>query len=102
MKTSPETHVRLTGYADVPEDQMLARALAFHDRMARRRSVRQFSDKPVPREIIEACVRTAGSAPSGANHQPWYFSCVGSAEKKRASVPIGARASSHSSPARPE
>jgi nitroreductase len=83
MKTSPETHVPLTGYANLPEDDMLARALAFHDRMAGRRSVREFSDKPVPREIIEACVRTAGSAPSGANHQPWYFACVGSAEKKR-------------------
>jgi iodotyrosine deiodinase len=83
MKTSDDTHVLLDGFPHYPEEEMLSRALAFHDRMASRRSVRQFSDKPVPREIIEACVRTAGSAPSGANHQPWYFACVASAEKKR-------------------
>ena len=46
MKTSPDTHVPLTGYADLPEDEMLARALAFHDRMARRRSVRAQRGRP--------------------------------------------------------
>ncbi|WP_084422141.1 nitroreductase family protein [Henriciella litoralis] len=62
---------------------MRARAASFHKQMATRRSVRKFSDRPVPREIIEACVAAAGTAPSGANHQPWFFACVGSAEKKR-------------------
>lgn len=83
MKISEDTHVLLDGFPHYPEDEMLRRARAFHDSMSSRRSVRQFSDRPVPREIIEACVATAGTAPSGANHQPWYFACVNSAEKKR-------------------
>ena len=61
---------------------MQARAVAFHAQMATRRSIRAFSDKAVPQDIIEQCVLAAGSAPSGANHQPWYFACVGSPEKK--------------------
>ena len=52
-------------------------AQRFYDVMRRRRSVRMFSDKPVSRETIEALVRAAGSAPSGANKQPWRFVCVG-------------------------
>lgn len=51
-------------------------ARAFHDVMKRRRSVRHFSDAPVSRETIEWIVRTAGSAPSGANKQPWRFVAV--------------------------
>lgn len=47
-----------------------------------RRSIRDFSDRPIPREAIEACVAAAHSAPSGANHQPWHFVAVGSAEAK--------------------
>ncbi len=83
MKTSPETHVRLADFPAYPEGEMRARAEAFQAAMASRRSVRSFSSRPVAREIIEACVKTAGGAPSGANHQPWFFACVGSAEKKR-------------------
>jgi iodotyrosine deiodinase len=83
MKSSPETHVPLAGFPHYPEDEMRARARAFHASMTSRRSVRAFSDRPVAREIIEHCVLTAGSAPSGANHQPWFFACVGSAGKKR-------------------
>ena len=63
--------------------RLLHLARAFHAAMTSRRSVRAFSDRPVPREIIEACIATAGSAPSGANHQPWFFACVNSAGKKR-------------------
>jgi nitroreductase len=44
--------------------------------MRRRRTVREFSDRPVPRSVIEACLRTAGTAPSGANQQPWHFVAV--------------------------
>jgi iodotyrosine deiodinase len=62
---------------------MQARAEAFHAAMTPRRSIREFSGAPVDRAVIEACIRTAASAPSGANHQPWFFACVGSAEKKR-------------------
>mgnify|MGYP003638112092 FL=1 len=83
MKTRDETHVPLPDFPTYPMAEMQARAAAFHAAMLSRRSVRAFSDRPVPRAIIEACVLTAGSAPSGANHQPWYFACVGSPEKKR-------------------
>jgi len=58
-------------------------ARAFHATMASRRSVRFFSDRPVPRTAIEWIVRTAGSAPSGANKQPWRFVCVQDAALKR-------------------
>lgn len=44
--------------------------------MAKRHSIRDFTDRPVPRDIIENCLLTAGSAPSGANHQPWFFAAV--------------------------
>ncbi|MEM6946923.1 MAG: nitroreductase family protein, partial [Pseudomonadota bacterium] len=84
MKTTPETHVPLSEFPPLPEDEMRARAFAFHSALSTRRSVRAFSDKPVDRTIIEQCVLAAGSAPSGANHQPWFFTCVGSASKKRA------------------
>lgn len=83
MKTSPETHVPLPDFPAYPESEMRARAEAFQAAMASRRSIRSFASRPVPREIIEACVQTAAGAPSGANHQPWFFACVGSAEKKR-------------------
>jgi nitroreductase len=82
MKTSAETHVPLSDFPLYPEAEMQARAIAFYEQMNSRRSVRSFSNKAVPQEIIEQCVLTAGSAPSGANHQPWFFSCVRSAEKK--------------------
>ena len=83
MKTSPDTHVALTGFPAFTAEEMRARAITFHAQLSSRRSVRSFSDLPVDRAIIEQCVLTAGSAPSGANHQPWFFSCVGSPEKKR-------------------
>ena len=58
-------------------------ARAFYDVMRRRRSVRMFSDRPVPREVIEQCLLAAGSAPSGANLQPWHFVVVSDPEVKR-------------------
>lgn len=84
MKTTPETHVPLADFPSYPVAAMRERAIAFHAQMASRRSVRAFADTPVERAVIEHCVLTAGGAPSGANHQPWFFACVGSAEKKRA------------------
>ncbi|MEZ5460067.1 MAG: nitroreductase family protein [Steroidobacteraceae bacterium] len=61
-----------------PQDDstMLAQARAFASRMHERRSVRDFDSRPVPRALIEACLHTAGSAPSGANQQPWHFVAV--------------------------
>ncbi len=61
---------------------MLSRAKAFHTQMKQRRSVREFAASPVPIEIIETCLRTAGTAPSGANQQPWRFVVVSDAVVK--------------------
>ncbi|PJE35752.1 nitroreductase family protein [Pseudooceanicola lipolyticus] len=61
---------------DLTDDQMCAAAQAFYDKMRMRHSVRDYSDRPVPRAVIENCLRTAGSAPSGANHQPWHFAAI--------------------------
>lgn len=84
MKTTPETHVPLSAdFPHYPEAEMQARAVAFHEQMQSRRSIRAFSDLSVPQDIIEQCVLTAGTAPSGANHQPWYFACVGSNASKK-------------------
>ena len=55
---------------------MLARGRALHAELGRRRSVRDFSSDPVPRELIELAIATAGTAPSGANRQPWHFAAV--------------------------
>ena len=68
--------VPLTTYREYPPDEMLSRARAFAADMQRRRTVRQFSDRPVAREIIESCLEAAGTAPSGAHQQPWHFVVV--------------------------
>jgi iodotyrosine deiodinase len=60
----------------LPEEEMRKRSAAFLELMLTRRSVRQFSDEPVPRELLEDALRVAGSAPSGANQQPWSFVLV--------------------------
>jgi nitroreductase len=62
---------------------MRKRSAAFRADMLRRRSVRQFSNRPIPRDIIEDCLRAAGSAPSGANKQPWHFAVVSDPAVKR-------------------
>jgi nitroreductase len=66
----------LSSYIEYPIEVMKQRAADFFRHMQRRRTVRQFSDRPVPYEIIEECLRTAGTAPSGANLQPWHFVVV--------------------------
>lgn len=75
--------VPLAGYREYPPDEMLARARDFADHLARRRTVRAFSDRAVDRAVIEHCLRAAGSAPSGANQQPWRFVAVADAALKR-------------------
>ncbi|MEJ6591642.1 MAG: nitroreductase family protein [SAR86 cluster bacterium] len=65
------------------EDQMRQRSRDFLEAAKGRRSIRQFSNRPVPREIIEQCLLAAGTAPSGANTQPWYFAVVESPDIKR-------------------
>jgi iodotyrosine deiodinase len=75
--------VPLPDFREYPVEDMRARAQAFHEDLRRRHTVREFSSRPVPRDIIETCLRAAGTAPSGANHQPWHFAVVGSPVLKR-------------------
>jgi nitroreductase len=63
---------------------MLQEAEHFLEMMRLRRTVRDFSDRPVPREVLEKCILAAGTAPNGANRQPWRFVAVGDPELKRA------------------
>ncbi|MEM6293027.1 MAG: nitroreductase family protein [Myxococcota bacterium] len=67
----------------IPQDEGLARGKAFYANMDRRRSVRFFSEDPVPREAIELAIKTASTAPSGAHRQPWTFVVVSDAEIKK-------------------
>jgi len=64
------TSIPLTQYREYPVDEMQRRAAAFYAEMNRRRTVRDFADRPVPRDVIENCLRAANTAPSGANKQP--------------------------------
>ena len=66
----------LSTYEEFPAEEMRERAALFFRQMKRRRSVRHFSNRPVSRDIIEHCLLAAGTAPSGANLQPWHFATV--------------------------
>jgi nitroreductase len=79
---APE-HVKLDQYHEYPVLEMRRRAATFYNEVRRRRTVREFSDRPVPRDVIENCIRAAGTAPSGANLQPWRFVVVSDPELKR-------------------
>ncbi len=70
-------------YVEYPPDEMLRRAEAFYAELRRRRTVRMFSSRPVDRAVIEQCLLAAGTAPSGANLQPWQFVVVGDPTMKR-------------------
>jgi iodotyrosine deiodinase len=69
---------------DLPDDVRIANAAAFCERMAARHSCRSFSDRPVPRAIIETAIAAAGTAPNGANRQPWHFAALSSPGAKTA------------------
>jgi nitroreductase len=73
----------LSSYREYPPDEMEQRAAAFASEMARRRTTRHFSDRPVARAVIEHCIRAAGTAPSGAHQQPWHFVAIGDPNVKR-------------------
>lgn len=75
--------IPLSGYRRMEETEMSDRATAFREEMTRRRTVRDFSSEPLPEGVIQNCLRTAGSAPSGANRQPWHFVLVTDPETKR-------------------
>lgn len=74
--------VPLGGYREYPQDEMKRRALEFYQELRRRRTVRDFSPRSVPREVIEHALLAAGTAPSGANLQPWHFVVVSDAATK--------------------
>ena len=73
----------LDQYREFPLEEMRARLEEFYTDMDRRRTVREFSDRPVPRDIIETALKAANTAPSGANLQPWHFVVVSGPETKR-------------------
>ena len=74
--------IPLDNFQSYPEPEMLQRARDFYELVRRRRTVRDFSDRPVDRELIETCILAAGTAPNGANQQPWHFAVVTDPEVK--------------------
>ena len=72
-----------SSYREYPLNEMQERAKTFREELQRRRTIRTFSTRQVPREIIEECLRAAGTAPNGANMQPWHFVVVGDPAVKK-------------------
>ncbi|MFN1835590.1 nitroreductase family protein [Balneola sp. MJW-20] len=77
-----EKFIPLKNYTERSEKEMIDRAEEFYEEIRNRRTVRDFSDRPVPREVIEKCLLAAGTAPNGANKQPWHFAVVSDPEIK--------------------
>jgi iodotyrosine deiodinase len=75
--------VPLETFREYPVEEMRQRLGTFFEEVNRRRTVREFSDRPVPADIIETALKSAGTAPSGANLQPWHFCVVSGANTKR-------------------
>ncbi len=86
--------IPLSQFTERPLAEMQARAVKFAGRMQARRTVRDFSGRAVPRDVIENVIRAATSAPSGANQQPWHFVAVGNADVKR-EIRVAAEAEEH-------
>ncbi len=74
--------IPLAGYTKLPENEMIERSRAFYAELGKRRTVREFSPEPIPSEVINNCIKAAGTAPSGANLQPWHFVIVTDKEIK--------------------
>jgi nitroreductase len=75
--------IPLNDFKEYSPDEMIKRSESFYNLIKQRRTVRDFSDKPVSKEVIENCIRTAGTAPSGANLQPWHFVVVSDLKIKK-------------------
>lgn len=67
---------------ELSDEQMIDNSKEFYELMKKRHTVREYSTKPVPRKIIENCIKATGLAPSGANHQPWHFAIIESPDAK--------------------
>ena len=74
----------LNDFIEYQPEEMLARSSRFYQAIKRRHTIREFSNRPVERAVIENCIKAAGTAPSGANHQPWHFSAISNPETKSA------------------
>jgi iodotyrosine deiodinase len=79
-----EKRVPLEGFVEYAPDEMAARVTEFSENLRRRRTVRDFDERPVDKSIIEQAILAAGSAPSGANHQPWHFAIIQDPAKRKA------------------
>jgi len=75
--------IPLNDFNEYSPEEMIKRSESFYNQIKQRRTVRDFSDKPVSKEVIENCIRTAGTAPSGANLQPWHFVVVSDPKIKK-------------------
>lgn len=80
--TVQEQFVPHTEYTEYLANQMKKRAHSFYKDLKRRRTVREFSNRGIPEEVIEDCLLAAGTAPNGANMQPWHFVVVQNPEIK--------------------
>ncbi len=75
--------IPLSDIKEYSPEEMIKRSESFYNQVKQRRTVRDFSDKPVSKEVIENCIRAAGTAPSGANLQPWHFVVVSDPKIKK-------------------
>jgi len=80
--TDLSDHIPLEGYPLISDTEMETTAKDFYDLMRKRRTVRHFSNRAVPRSVIENAIKAAGTAPSGANKQPWHFVAVSAPDIK--------------------
>jgi len=79
-----EAKFEALNFTELSSEDMVTVSRNFYQDMKRRRTVREFSDRPVPEEVIKNAISAAGTAPSGANQQPWHFAVVSNPETKRA------------------
>ncbi|OEG72578.1 nitroreductase [Shewanella colwelliana] len=77
-----QVHHPLSDFIEYSEAEMLNRAQHNYQQIRRRHSIRKFSNRSVPKAIIEQCILAAGTAPNGANHQPWHFVAINSPQVK--------------------
>ena len=70
-------------FQEYPLEEIQSRAQKYYQNMSRRRTIRDFSKREVPIDVIENCIRAADTAPNGANQHPWHFVVVTDPEKKR-------------------
>lgn len=80
----PHDMIPYTSLPNFADDERTARISAFYEALKTRRTCRDFAETEIPRAVIEHALLAAGTAPSGANHQPWHFAVISSPEKKRA------------------